>query len=414
MDQNDTRLSRRAYLQRGTAMTAAAISVGLSGCASTYYLHKKQQERQQATGLPAISFASQRQRITKQDATATVNNASELVSAVQKPNATVWIPEGVTINMTGSTKNPVAPNVTIASNRNLGDGRGGMIRTTGYDRDLFVVPEGSCRVTGIRLQGPRTDYFDPVYHKKEAYYASGIHFKGPKAVVDNCEVFGWTAQGISLGTKSTPTQGWIHHNDMHHNQMNHLGYPMELFNGMHLIEWNYFSHYRHAISGYGYETNGYEARFNVVGVPGGAPASFAFDMHKLGEQDNYPSGVETAGSYVNVHHNVFELKDHNAFSISGVPQRYARFANNWCATSKDGNGAGAPAVSAPSGVKVRMEANQFGSNAVSQGRKWLKQLSPDLPLSNGKPSIQSWSQPSSVSEEVQSSSGTPPSTEGGQ
>lgn len=414
MSPNEIGSLRRTLLQRGAAMTAVAVSAGLSGCASTYYLHKKRQDRQQENSLPAISFTSQRQRITKQDASVIVTNASELVSAVQTPDASVWIPENVTINMTGNTKNPVAPNVTIASNRNLSDGSGGMIRTTGYDRDLFVVPEGSCRVTGLRLQGPRTDYFDPQNHKQEAYYASGVHFKGPKAVVDNCEVFGWTAYGIGLGTKSTPTQGWIHHNDMHHNQMNHLGYPMELFNGMHLIEWNYFSHYRHAISGYGYKTNGYEARFNVVGVPGGAPASFAFDMHKLGEQDNYPSGVETAGSYVNVHHNVFELKDHNAFSISGIPQRYARFANNWCATTKGGNGAGAPAVSAPSGTKIRMETNQFGSNAISQGRKWLKQLSPDLPLSNGKPSIQSWSPPSSVSEGLQSPSGTPLSTEGGQ
>src|SRR5699024_8271800 len=131
------------------------------------------------------------------------------------------------------------------------------------------------------------------------YASLGFQLQGQTAIVDNCEVFGWTFAGFALGARNKQTRGWIHHNSMHHNQMNHLGYPMELYNGLHLVEWNYFDRNRHSIAGFGYPTNGYEARFNIVGPHA---IAHAFDMHYLGE--NLDNSSIVAGQFTNVHHNV--------------------------------------------------------------------------------------------------------------
>lgn len=382
--------SRRRLLRSSLAMAAAA-STSLSGCMwlmgkRQHQIRQVQEQQQQAVGGPPVSFQSERKRVTKSAADRSVATKAAFITAVQTPKTTVWIPEGVTIDLTRESIQ-LAPGVTIASNRNLGStgGKGGLIKTTQYDQKLLIA-KGDCRVTGIRLEGPRTDYFDPPHENLAAYESSGIQFEGNKAIVDNCEMFGWTFAAIAVGTNDTPTQGWIHHNTFRDNQMNHLGYPMELFNGLSLVEWNYFSKYRHAIAGFGYKTNGYEARFNVVGPTGGAPNAFAFDMHRLGEQDNFPDGNMTGGKYVNVHHNVFEIKRDAALSLSGIPTKHARFVNNWCA-EKEG---------VVSGVKItdlRVKKNKYGAQAVEEGRQRLEQLSTQLPLSNGKPSVSNWTLP---------------------
>lgn len=364
----------------------------MSGCASTLILRKKQKQQQQYTGGPPISFSSQRKRVKKTNADQTAKNPEALIQAVQQPGTTVWIPEGVSIDMSGrSTK--IAPNVTIASNRNLGNGKGGLITFDNYET-VFVMPDGGGRLTGVRLQGPQTNYrnFD-TETETYAHAASGIHFMGDSAIVDHCEIFGWPGYGVGIGSDERATQGWVHHNDIHHCQMGGLGYPIELFNGFSLIEWNYFSHYRHVVAGYGQPTNGYEARFNVVSKPSPDVAAFAFDMHKLGEQDNYQSGNNTAGKWINVHHNVCEFTEESAMSISGIPTQYARFANNWCAHSENGT---PPAAYAPDGADLRTSDNQFGVRAVEKGRQWLQQIIEKLPLSNGKPSNQAWDLPNNL------------------
>jgi hypothetical protein len=111
-----------------------------------------------------ISFASQRQRITKDLATTIVTNRSQLIDAVGQSGATVWVPGDVTIDMGGESRVEIANNVIIASNRNLNGKTGGMIEASEYPNVgvFFTEHEAvSFRVTGIRLKGPRTDYFDP-------------------------------------------------------------------------------------------------------------------------------------------------------------------------------------------------------------------------------------------------------------
>lgn len=388
---NRSRTSRRDLLCRGAAILATAGSVGASGCVSTLMLRKRQQQRGFAGG-PPISFSSQRKRIRKTNADKIVKNPDALIRAIQQPKTTVWIPEDASIDMSGHSGTKIAPNVTIASNRNLG-GEGGLITFNDYET-AFIVPDGGGRLTGVRLQGPETNYrkFDT---EKETYAhaASGIHFMGQTAIVDNCDIFGWPAFGVGIGSTERTTQGWVHHNDIHHCQMGSLGYPIELFNGFSLIEWNYFSHYRHVVAGYGQPTNGYEARFNVVSRPSPDVAAFAFDMHKLGEQDDYPSDNNTAGRWINVHHNVCEFTEESAMSISGIPTQYARFANNWCAHSKSQT---PPAAYAPDGADLRVSENLYGMSAVEKGRQWLTQLTNNLSLSDGKPSNQAWNLPKNL------------------
>lgn len=376
---------------------------------------------------PPLQFASQQHRITEEEATETATDRSSLIGAVRIPDATVWIPDSATIDMTGVVGVPVAPNVTIASNRHLndeggargeennsggargrgggnsgggargrgggndkGDARGGdeendaggMIKTDGYDKGIFINETGGCRITGLRLRGPRMDNFQPGsgVDDVEDFSSLGFNLQGQTAIVDHCEVAGWTFAGIALGTEATRTQGWIHHNEMHHNQMDHLGYPMELYNGLHLIEWNYFDHNRHSIAGFGYPTIGYEARFNTIGSNA---ILHAFDMHHLSENLEELEGKQigmAAGSFVNIHHNVFELTSYPAFSIQGYPQQYARFCNNWCARQSSDSDAGAPGEAAlfPDSADVRVEDNTYGSDAIEPGRDRLQEIESQL------------------------------------
>jgi hypothetical protein len=365
MAQNRT---RRTVLRTMGAVGATTASAGLSGCLALLV------GRSQTGGGTPISFASQRKRIRRSDATIVVHTRAELIEALQTPNAVIWVPGNVTIEMGGATMVPIANNVTIASNRNLGGKKGGMIKTSEYPNVGVFITENddvSFRVTGLRLKGPRTDYFDPVAFGRDTYdYAvTGFRPYGKSVVVDNCEVFGWTAAGFIPGTKETPTQGWFHHNAMHHNQMAHLGYGMDLQNGVHLVEWNYFDANRHSIAGFGHRENGYEARFNVVGTHVDHPSFFQFDMHSLGEniESGPMSDSQMAGRYVNAHHNVFELTDHNALSLSGIPRMYARFCRNWCADNQN-------VVDSDPGADLRVKHNRYGPQQVKHGRAWLKQL----------------------------------------
>lgn len=337
---------------------------------------------------PPLQFVSQQHRITEEMATRTAPDRASLIEAVATPDAVVWIPNSAVIDMTGVVGVPVAPNVTVASGRLLNNAQGGIIKTDGYDKGIFANKSGGCRITGVRLQGPRMDYFEPWGggEDEEDYSALAFNLQGATAIVDHCEVFGWTFAGIALGSASKQTQGWIHHNSMHHNQMNHLGYPMELYNGLHLIEWNYFDYNRHSIAGFGYPTNGYEARFNVVGPHA---ILHAFDMHYLGENLKHlgRSGLGMAGgAFVNIHHNVFELTSYPAFSIQGIPRQYARFCNNWCAESKDGPpGDSGSTVLFPERADVRVRGNAYGQNTVKPGRQRLQEIESKLKTAEDQP-----------------------------
>lgn len=379
--------TRREILQRLSGLGVVGATAAVSGC---YYPYRVAQHNRRRNAIAAqagqpINFATQSQRITRSIATTIARTPSQLIEAVNQPGATVWIPPGVTIDMTGEFLVPVASNVTIASSRSLGSTKqpSGLIKTTGYDTPVFEHTTGRLRVTGLRLKGPRTDHFDPwkAGESHEDYSACAFKTSGATAIIDNCEVFGWTFAGFSIGAQKSPTSGWLHHNAMHHNQMAHLGYPMELYNGEHLIEWNYFNYNRHSIAGFGHPQNGYEARYNVVGPKS---RQHAFDMHWLGE--NLDNNNELGGKYINVHHNVFTLDESGveALSIQGKPRQQSQFSHNWCLREPSEQSLGLEAIarqirnpaSNPTAItdstSFYVQGNNFGATAVKKGRTWLR------------------------------------------
>lgn len=175
-----------------------------------------------------------------------------------------------------------------------------LLKTTEYPRWLFRFRSDGVRVTGLRLEGPRTEYFDPreADGEPEDYYATGLHFLGDDWEVDNCALSGWTHAAIASGANSYVVSGHAHHNHIHHCQMETLGYGAELYNGHSTWEYNHFDATRHAIAGFGHEENSYEARCNLVGLEA---VSHAFDMHGLRESMDVED--DFAAKYVDIHHN---------------------------------------------------------------------------------------------------------------
>ncbi|MDR7303915.1 hypothetical protein [Haloactinomyces albus] len=114
--------------------------------------------------------------------------------------------------------------------------------------------------------------------------------------------------------------------------MEHYGYGVNLYNGESLIEWNYFDYNRHSIAGFGYSSNGYTARYNLVGKH---PISHAFDMHGLNQNTGDDSKV--AGGTIAIHHNTFQFtmdvfpdsRHQEAIAIRGIPDNRCDIDKNW-------------------------------------------------------------------------------------
>lgn len=354
-------LSRRGLLR---GVLAAGVSTVSSGCLSVAGVDQD---------VEPIRFVSRSNRIASTDATHVVRTVEELRSALSESGATVWLPGDVKLRLdeSVSTPIPIAPRVTLASDRGL-DGRGALIECPAYHSTVFQS-ESKLRVTGLRIRGPETTYFDPRTKSREesAYYSRAVECTGDGIEIDHCELFGWTSAAVSLGAQNAPTGSRIHHNTIHHNQMQTLGYGIDVRNGTHLIEWNYFDWNRHSVAGFGHRQNGYEARFNVVGTHA---VRHAFDMHGLRENLEDYSG-SLAGKYIRVHHNVFALTDAAAVVLRGVSNRPSWVRENWCAAipllKLDGRRSVIRQSHPDSSVKFEISDNQYGPKAAERGRNWL-------------------------------------------
>ncbi len=382
-------VTRRRVLRSVVAAASGGVSAALAGCFTPPNLLSGSRSNPGTGAGRPIQFSDASKRVRPSDATRVVKTFEQLVDAVSIPNMIVWIPGGTTITVPeslnrGLIEDPVeiAPGVTLASNRALGNGEGALITCDLFFNGVFKHSEGDIRITGLRVKGPRMSYWDPPGpgFMANQFGSAPFRLEGNRAYVDHCEIFGWTNAAILLGSQSSPTSGWIHHNQLHHNQMNHLGYGLELYNGEHIVEWNYFNANRHSIAAFGYPTNGYEARYNIIGPDA---VLFSFDMHNLGENLGN-SNNNKAGQYARVHHNVFTLTDNLAFSIQGISKQQSFFKNNWCAADPSEVGGKKHIVqqaynwskpSGPvrttSGPNFTIEQNKFGPKAVEQGRQWL-------------------------------------------
>lgn len=265
-----------------------------------------------------------------------VDSRSDLLSALEGASGgvVVYVADDAEIDLTGESDIPLAEDVTLASGRGQGS-NGGLLYTDAYPRWLFRSRSSGVRVTGIRLRGPRTDHFDPREECDDETdaHSCGLHLFGDTGEVENCELFGWPHAALAFGARGYPTVGYAHHNSIHHNRMETLGYGIELYDGCSRIEHSYFDANRHAVTGFGYATNGYEARYNLVGPD---PVSHAFDMHRLSENIDADDPL-LSGKAVFIHHNTVAYTEdtldrlQEAVDIRGVTAEQSVIDRNWFA-----------------------------------------------------------------------------------
>lgn len=270
--------------------------------------------------------------VTQDDADYSVNTTDQFLNALQQvgDGDTIWVEGDAVINLSGHSGLGVgADNVTIASNRNIPQGRrGGAIVVNDHPGNVFKTSRDSLRITGLYIEGPIPDTFIEDYDSSKAS-AFGL-FYGEDCEFDNNEFTGWPFAGLALGAKNYPVSHEVHHNDFHDNLMQGLGYGLELYNGFHTLHHNYFNRNRHDIAGFGRSENGYEAYHNVSGPD---PFYHAFDMH--GVSQNTGGDSLTAGGTIHVHDNLFmfthSFTDHpqEAFKIRGVPDDHCTVEANY-------------------------------------------------------------------------------------
>lgn len=101
--------------------------------------------------------------------------------------------------MGGTTVTFDQNDITIASDRGTNGAPGALLeRTTGgngNDSPLIRLTGQAARVTGFWLKGPRDDQFNP---SDSGPQATAIQAEGNSCEIDNCEIFGWSTQAISV------------------------------------------------------------------------------------------------------------------------------------------------------------------------------------------------------------------------
>ncbi|ADJ14026.1 hypothetical protein [Halalkalicoccus jeotgali] len=172
----------------------------------------------------------------------------------------------------------------------------------------------------IRLPPVRQRQVSERRRKREGRYARGIRILTDDAEVDNCEIYGWPNQAISIGASSTVVSPHIHHIYGHDCMMVGAGYVIDVINGHPTIELSYFNATRHSVNGFGYPTCGYTLEDCLFGP---TTYSRAVDMHCLAE--NGGGDDLTAGGRVEVRRCTFafthSIKDNNcqAIAFRGYP-----------------------------------------------------------------------------------------------
>lgn len=355
----DSRLEvdRRDYLRFGSAAVgAAALPVVVSdrGAAATpTRMADPSPSDAEVGGGQAYYESSDYDPVTEDDASTVIapgDSKSKLLNAMTTTGETIYLRDGVEMDLSGERDIRVESNVTVASDRGKNGNRGALLYFDDYtpNGSLVETYDGGIRFTGLRLEGPRTDYFDPGSGSYDDHFSEGLHFvnersdndaeTGYNVEIDNCQFYGWSGQAITVGARSWAGNAHVHHCSFHNNQMEGYGYGVHLINGQSLVDYCYFDLNRHCIAGYGWETNGYEAHHNVVE----RPISHAFDMHRLeengqGESEKDSDGTPwewTAGSTIDVHHNQFRFttdelgRAQEGVTVRGHPYDHCYIDNN--------------------------------------------------------------------------------------
>ena len=210
----------------------------------------------------------------------------------------------------GESTFTVPSGVTLASDRGIDGRAGGHLHTDAETDGIYV--EEDARVTGIRLQGPFYEYFDPDWYAK----GSGLRALGDGVVVDNCEIWGYAYAAVYAAGDAH-----IHHNHIHHNARDGLGYGVLGAGGHPLIEWNYFDYNRHSVASTGGH-HGYTVRYNHFAE---TSVDIVIDVHKPGcVNSEVHNNIVEAVEDVDGEHDPLQ-----AIQVRGVPDETFDAHHNW-------------------------------------------------------------------------------------
>lgn len=298
------------------------------------------------------------------DADVVATSRGEFFSALDSSADVIGIPGNVWIDLSG--RDFTLSGQTIVSDRGVEGSLGALLFTTDHGEDSpawdggsngrgVMTMRGGSRLSGVRYRGPYHDHYDdpryPGYipldsgnaserrRKREARYARGIRVLTDDAEIDNCEIYGWPVQAISIGARGTAASPSIHHVYGHDCMMVGYGYALHVFRGHPTVEQCYFDATRHAISGFGFEDCGFTLEDCVFGP---STYSHAVDMHCLAE--NGYDGDLTAGGRVEIRRCTFAFthnidgRNAQAIAFRGYPEEEYRVENNRFLHEADGDG----------------------------------------------------------------------------
>jgi hypothetical protein len=252
--------------------------------------------------------------VSESAADVVVSTKAQLNDALQSASAgdVVYVSGDADIYM-GESEFSIPSGVTLASDRGIDGAAGGRLYT---DRHPWPMLEAAddVRVTGLRIEGPRSDWYD------RGVLEQGLTLAGSGCEVDNVEASGWGWAAVRCQQSAH-----VHHSELHTNTEGGSGYGVATTSANDVIvEYNHFYDNRHSVESTGGD---YTARYNHVT---GTAISHVFDQHKPG------------GDRIEINNNTVEVVDHDqkeknapAVAIRGVPSDGAYVYDNWFYNPKE-------------------------------------------------------------------------------
>jgi hypothetical protein len=261
-----------------------------------------------------------RSEIRLSDADVVVDDRSSFFDALEGSAEVVGIAPHARIDLSGRD---FTLRKTLVSDRGVDGSPGGLLYTTDHGDSSpawdggssgrgVITMRGGARLVGLRFRGPYHDHYDdpryPGYiplddgdaderrRQRQERYARGVRIMSDDAEVDNCELWGFPVQAISIGSSSTPVSPSIGHVHIHNCMMVGFGYAIDVVRGHPTIQASYFNATRHSVNGFGHPDCGYTLTDSVFGP---ITYSHAVDMHSLAENSGSSDDL-TAGGRVEV------------------------------------------------------------------------------------------------------------------
>jgi len=241
----------------------------------------------------------------------------DLLAALKEAKAgqTIFIPDGVEIDLTGERNIAIPGGVTLAGTRGLDGSAGARIFTSLREgHTLFRTAGEKSRLTGLRFEGSFAGT------EKVAYHASFLSISHYGCEVDNCEIYNFNVSGIGVGGAAINVR--IHHNYIHHCQRSGYGYGVCVGEGAVHIIGNKFDHCRHHVAAGGGPGCSYEVAWCLI-MPN--CTSYCLDVHGGSARGD---NTDIAGDWIHIHHNTFQGEQLEVL-IGGTPSQGGEIHHNW-------------------------------------------------------------------------------------